>query len=281
MRSSSIWAGKKMGATATAHRVTPECDMGSGPAPPCQIRPRSGAFQHCQRKQRHNDLMTAVADETRSPYPVIIVLSDSAAALRTCWPTWDDDSAVLLCTSVGMNGCFGCCCSSRPLAESFRRSWGEWLTLTSGRTSCRSVFASSGRVGPLHPSIRPCYPSIPLPSRPTLPSSRPCLVDCLLAPLVVAWLSECPYSYSEVVCRIIQRRPSRRLRRRFAFQRARLVPRHRGIAALPIVAAARLTRPPPCRSPPSLLLSGQVWAPSPLPRSLSTLGNTAEVRASF
>ena len=47
--------------------------------------------------------MTAVADETRSAYPVI-VLSDSAAALHVCRLAWDDDdNAVLQCTSVGMD----------------------------------------------------------------------------------------------------------------------------------------------------------------------------------
>ena len=183
---------------------------GLRPASPCQIcRPCSGASRHCQRKQRHNDL-TAVADETRSAYPVI-VLSDSSAALHVCQLAWDDDNAVLLCTSL-WNGCFGCCCSSRPLAESFRPS---------GRTAhthvrqdvmsgCFCVVRQQSRT--LHPSIRPCFPSIPLPTDPPLIPT----MFSRLPPLVVARLSECPYSYSEVVCRIIQRRPSR-LGRRFAF----------------------------------------------------------------
>ena len=142
---------------------------GLRPAPPCQIcRPRSGAFQHCQRKQRHNDL-TAVADETRSAYPVI-VLSDSAAALHVCRLAWDDDdNAVLLCTSVGMDALV--VVARRDHLPNLFVPLGERLTLTSGRTSCRSVFASSGsreQSRTLHPSIRPCFPSIPLPADPPL-----------------------------------------------------------------------------------------------------------------
>lgn len=162
--------------------------------------------------------MTAVADETRSAYPVIVLL-DSAAALHVCRLTWDDDNAVLLCTSVGMDA----------LDVVVRRDHLPNLSVALGANGSHS--RQAGRhVGvflrrqaaesdpSIHPSIRPCYPSIPLPTDPPLippmfsrlPPTRSLLWSSL------GWVSECPYSYSEVVCRNIQRRPSRRPLR-FAF----------------------------------------------------------------